>query len=228
MTIYTLSANQKYDPHGRSEPITGTLKDIQTHLLEQAGKTNQELGIWTVWELDENDYEDDKEPRTPIELTPGSLKECASDLWDIHPNHITITEQPKSTDLHTIATFIAGKLRLNPTFTLATAENYLAGLEETDNRTINRNALSDNDIAYLTTTITTAQKDGTLGKDAIHQLEQTAHQLEQTQTQLDNLLQQRDNLIVKALGEGASVNDVAEAADRSAAWIRKFRKYVGY
>ncbi|APQ42533.1 hypothetical protein phi16_gp030 [Corynebacterium phage phi16] len=220
MTIYTLTSTVKND---RSETITGTLEDIRTRLLNEAFKWGWYISsTWKAWEDDSLEPEEDEIIVNP-DLSTGSLKEFASDIWDMPAKHIRVEEEPNAMDLQSVSAFIAGKLKLDPKATEKIAEEYLAQAEQLDGTKINREALNQDDIDFLTETITYAQKAGDLGRGVVQQLEEVVQELDEASEQAKNLTKERDNLIFQALGEGVSVSELANLTKRTQSWIRQFR-----
>lgn len=90
-TIYTITADLSHNEipvtGNTTESLTGTLKEIQTALIDEALAYDRHLGELHTWGIDPEELEEGEEVSS---LTPENLKEFATHVWGVHPNHVTI------------------------------------------------------------------------------------------------------------------------------------------
>ena len=91
--IYTITADLSHNEipviGKTAESLTGTLEEIQAALIDEALTYDRHFGEFSTWNIDPEDLEDHEEVPP---LTPENLKEFATHVWGVHPNHVTIRE----------------------------------------------------------------------------------------------------------------------------------------
>lgn len=101
---------------------------------------------------------------------------------------------------------------------------YLHQIEEVDQRTIDPDHISDDDAEFLLEAVAQAHRAGDLGAQQLAHLEEVATQVVDAEDTLKALQSQRDKLILEAVGAGARMVDVAQAAELSRGHIYRVVK----
>lgn len=103
-------------------------------------------------------------------------------------------------------------------------DTYLREIEEIDQRTIDRNAIDTDDVAFLIAAVGSAHGAGDLGVRELGALEELMPDVQRAQAEVLRMEQERNTAIVAALNAGARVKDVAAASDLSRQRVVQIRQ----
>lgn len=87
-------------------------------------------------------------------------------------------------------------------------DDYITQIEEIDNRTIDRDAITSEDADYLVEAIRQAQRAGDLGTRQLAALEEQTQRVQDAHDHLADEVSERDLMIRAALAHGARVKDI--------------------
>ena len=87
-------------------------------------------------------------------------------------------------------------------------DDYITQIEEIDNRTIDRDAITSEDADYLVEAIRQAQRAGDLGARQLAALEEQTQRVQDAHDHLADEVSERDLMIRAALAHGARVKDI--------------------
>lgn len=103
-------------------------------------------------------------------------------------------------------------------------DTYLRQLAESDNRTIDPEAIATDDVAFLIAAVGSAHSAGDLGVRELAALEELMPDVQHAQDEVQRMEQERNTAIVAALNAGARVKDVAAASDLSRQRVVQIRQ----
>ena len=105
-----------------------------------------------------------------------------------------------------------------------TIDTYLRLVVAIDNRTIDRDSIADDDVAFLIGAVGSAQSAGDLGQQELFRVQDCVPEVERAQTLLAHWEAQRNEAIKAALNAGARVKDVAAVAGLSRQRVAQIRQ----
>lgn len=100
-------------------------------------------------------------------------------------------------------------------------DTYISQLETLENRTIDRDEISDEDADFLIESVKSAHNAGDYGEQELAQLEALAQRADDLKTSYDAARDERNQAVRAAIRAGATVADVAAAGHLSKTGVRK-------
>lgn len=100
-------------------------------------------------------------------------------------------------------------------------DTYIGQLETLENRTIDRDEISDEDADFLIEAIKSAHRAGDYGEQELAQLEELAQRVDDIKDTYDAARDERNQAVRAAIRAGATVADVAAAGHLSKTGVRK-------
>lgn len=129
-----------------------------------------------------------------------------------------------TTTAHDIATQIATHRGVDIDFAAEAVETYIAQLEDTDGREIDRDAIPHYTADFIIGAFASAQRVGDLGTRELDDVADAARASDEAEAAAHDAMVARDRAIRHALARGARVVDVMAAAGVTRARIEQIRK----
>ena len=125
---------------------------------------------------------------------------------------------------HDIAVAIHHKHGVDTDFAASAVETYITQVEEIDVREIDRDAIAEDDAAFIIAAFASAQRAGDFGTRELNNVAYAARSAEDANRVLRDAQATRDRAIRNALAHGARVVDVMTAAGVTRSRIDQIRK----
>lgn len=214
MSTYTITFKT---PNNRAENIVGTLNDIRAKLIDEAFRWDWNLEGW-------QDLAEAVEDGTADPATTEEIIALASTVWDMPANHISIEEGDHSpetfTDTQLVMT-ISHIIDMDEAAIGDALDTYISQLETLENRTIDRDDISDKDADFLIEAIKSAHRAGDYGEQELAKLEELAQRADDLKDSYTAARDERNQAVRAAIRAGATVADVAAAGHLSKTGVRK-------
>jgi hypothetical protein len=197
--------------------LTGdTLEELREKLVDyhEENRRDPQYGdyidqLHAVYPRDESELDDDEAPTVPRELTPEILEGMACMVWDVPT--VSLREED-GTDIHRLADTLHYMLDMDTDAAVDTLRTYIEQVEDIDGRSIDEDAICEQDADFLIGAVKSARAAGDLGRSEMEHVEDCAAEYQDAADTAESLRQQRDRAIRAALAAGASASHVARAA----------------
>ena len=123
-----------------------------------------------------------------------------------------------TTTAHALATSIHHLYDVTRAFAAETVEAYLVRMEDVDNHEIDRDAIPEDDAAFIKTAFANAQRHGNFGTRELDDVTDAADAFNNARGNRDQERYDRERAIRRALAHGARVSTVAAVAGVSYAY----------
>lgn len=197
--------------------LTGdTLEELRKKLVDfhEENRHDPQYGDYrdqfeAVYPLDESELDDDETPLVPRDLTPEILEGMARMVWDVPT--VSLREED-GTDIHRLGDTLHYMLDMDTDVAVDTLRTYIGQVEDTDGRSIDEDAICEQDADFLIGAVKSARAAGDLGQSELEHVEDCAAEYQDAADTAESLRQVRDTAIKAALAAGASASHVARAA----------------
>ena len=125
---------------------------------------------------------------------------------------------------HDVAVAIHHKYGVDTGFAAEAVETYIAQIEDTDGREIDRAAIAEDDADFIIGAFASAQRAGDFGARELDAVADAARASDEAEVAAHDAMVARDRAIRHALARGARVVDVMAASGVSRARIDQIRK----
>lgn len=206
--------------------LTGdTLEELREKLIDfhEENRRDPQYGDYldqfeAVYPRDESELDDDEAPTVPRELTPEILEGMACMVWDVPT--VSLREED-GTDIHRLGDTLHYMLDMDTDAAVDTLRTYIGQIEDIDGRSIDEDAICEQDADFLIGAVKSARAAGDLGQSELEYVEDCAAEYQDAADTAESLRQVRDTAIRAALAAGASASHVARAAGVSRQAISK-------
>lgn len=125
---------------------------------------------------------------------------------------------------HDVAVAIHHKHDVDTVFAADAVETYIAQIEDTDGREVDRDAIAEDDADFIIGAFASAQRAGDFGARELDDVADAARASDDAEAAAHDAMVARDRAIRHALARGARVVDVMAASGVSRARIDQIRK----